>query len=147
MDTALVVVDASEETKHLVAEAGELADGVGAELILLYVTPDEAFEERQEELSAIPDIDVDYGVASGVEEAKGFARAVGEQVLGDDVEFTPVGRIGEDKEMILAEARSTGADHIFIHGKQRSPAGKAVFGDIAQSVILDFDGLVTVSTS
>lgn len=147
MDTALVVVDASEKSKHLIEEAGKLAEGVGAELILLYVTSDEAFEERQGELSSIPGIDLDYGVAKGVEEAEGFARAIGEEVLGDDGNFTPVGRIGDDKEEILSEARASDVDHIFIHGKQRSPAGKAVFGDLAQSIILDFDGLVTVSTS
>lgn len=147
MEKALVAVEANAETKALVREAGKLAAGVGAELVLLHVTSDEAFEEREGELSAIPGIDLDYGVASGVEEAEGFARAIGEEVLGDDYEFTAVGRIGDDEREILAEARSSGADHLFIHGKQRSPAGKAVFGDLAQAIILGFDGPVTVTTS
>jgi len=147
MERALVVVEATEATKNLVAEAAELAHGAGAELRLLYVTSDEEFEERQGELSSIPGINVDYGVAKGVEEAEGFARAVGEEVLGADGEFTAVGRIGDDETEILAEARSNDADHIFVHGRQRSPAGKAVFGDLAQAVILGFDGPVTVTTS
>jgi len=147
MERALVVVEATEATKNLVAEAAELAHGVGAELRLLYVTSDEEFEERQGELSSIPGINLDYGVAKGVEEAEGFAQAVGEDVLGEDGEFTAVGRIGESEEEILAEARSSNADHIFVHGRQRSPAGKAVFGDLAQAIILGFDGPVTVTTS
>jgi len=147
MDHALVVVEATEETKNLVAEAAELAAGVGAELRLLYVTSDEEFEERQGELSSIPGINLDYGVARGVDEAEGFARAVGEDVLGSDAEFTAVGRIGDDEDEIFAEARSSGADHIFVHGRKRSPAGKAVFGDLAQAIILGFDGPVTVTTS
>ena len=147
MESALVVIEASEATKKLVAEAADLAHGVDAELRLLYVTSDEEFEERQGELSSIPGIDLDYGVARGVEEAEGFAQAIAEEVLGADAEFTAVGRIGDDEEEILAEARSSEADHIFVHGRQRSPAGKAVFGDLAQAVILGFDGPVTVTTS
>lgn len=147
MERALAVVEATEETKDLVAEAAELAEGVGAELILLYVTSDQDFAEREQELHSIPGVDVDYGVANGVEEAREFAEAVGEEVLGEDAAFTARGRIGEAQEEILAEARSSDVDHIFVHGKQRSPAGKAVFGDLAQSIILNFDGAVTVTTS
>lgn len=143
----MVVIEATEETKNLVAEAGALAEGVDAELLLLYVTPAEEFDERQGELSAIPGIDVDYGVASGVEEAEQFARAIGEEVLGEDGDFEPVGRIGDAQDEILSEARGSDVDHLFIHGKQRSPAGKAVFGDLAQAIILGFDGPVTVTTS
>lgn len=143
----MVVIEATEETKNLVAEAADLADGVGADLLLLYVTPEEEFDERQGELSSIPGVEVDYGVASGVEEAEQFAAAVGEDVLGDAGDFEPVGRIGDPEDEILSEARASGVDHLFIHGKQRSPAGKAVFGDLAQSIILGFDGPVTVTTS
>ena len=147
MERALAVVEATEATKNLVREAAEIASGTGAELILLYVTSEEEFAEREGELHSIPGIDFDYGVASGVEEAENFARAVGEEVLGEDAEFRAAGRIGDDETEILAEARASDVDHIFVHGKQSSPAGKAVFGDLAQSIILNFDGLVTVTTS
>lgn len=147
MERALAVVEATEETKQLVAEAAELAEGVGAELFLLYVTSEEEFAERENELHSIPGIDIDYGVASGVEEAQEFAQAVGDEVLGAGADFTALGRIGEDEEEILAAARANDVDHVFVHGKQRSPAGKAVFGDLAQSIILNFDGAVTVTTS
>ncbi|ELZ06028.1 universal stress protein [Natrialba asiatica] len=33
--------------------------------------------------------------------------------------------------------------HVFIAGDKRSPTGKALFGDEAQSVLLHFDGPVT----
>jgi len=36
---------------------------------------------------------------------------------------------------------------VFVRGRRRSPTGKAVFGDTAQAVILNFDGFVTVATA
>jgi nucleotide-binding universal stress UspA family protein len=45
---------------------------------------------------------------------------------------------------VLAEARHRGCDHVFVTGRKRSPAGKAIFGDVAQRIVLEFDGAVTV---
>ena len=40
----------------------------------------------------------------------------------------------------VAEANS--CDYVFILGQRRTPAGKVIFGDTAQSVILNFNGYV-----
>jgi nucleotide-binding universal stress UspA family protein len=45
---------------------------------------------------------------------------------------------------VLQVARRKDCDHVFLSGGKRSPAGKALFGDFAQSVLLGFDGYVTV---
>lgn len=45
----------------------------------------------------------------------------------------------------LNAAEAHNCDHIFIAGRRRSPTGKAIFGDWVQRVLLNFDGLVTVS--
>lgn len=68
-------------------------------------------------------------------------------MLDDDVEFSSLGRIGDPQRTILRTADEFDVDHLFIHGKQRSPTGKAVFGNLAQAIILEFDGPVTVTTS
>ena len=52
MQRALVVVDASESAKALVREAGELAGGVGADLVLVHVTTREEYRERRRWASA-----------------------------------------------------------------------------------------------
>lgn len=146
MERALAVVEPTAATKNLVAEAGKLSAGVDAELILLYVTTEDDFADRQDALDGISDFDADYGVGSAVEGAEQFARDIGREVLGSDVEFRAVGRVGDRETEILAAARDLGADHVFVHGQQRSPTGKAVFGDLAQAIILNFDGPVTVTT-
>lgn len=148
MQHALAVVGADDVTKDLVREAGELAAGVGAKLTLLCVTSEDEYAEEREALEAIPEADVTYSVEQALDGARSFAQDVGHEMLdGVDVEYTAVGAVGERGDTILDRAVSDGCDHIFLTGQRRSPTGKAIFGDVAQRVILDFDGPVTVITA
>ncbi|MCO8255287.1 universal stress protein [Haladaptatus sp. AB618] len=147
MKRALAVIEASESTKALVREAGELAAGVGAELVLLHVTTNEEYEETRTSLERIPNLESSYTAGQALEGARQFAADLGREVLdGVDVEHESVGRIGDERDEILATATDLGCDHVFLAGRKRSPTGKALFGDRTQSVILDFDGAVTVVT-
>lgn len=47
-------------------------------------------------------------------------------------------------EGILELAREWGADHIVMGSRKRSPTGKAVFGSVVQTVLLEADVPVTV---
>ncbi|AUX08702.1 universal stress protein UspA [Halalkaliarchaeum desulfuricum] len=51
---------------------------------------------------------------------------------------------GEPSDKILEIADVIDADNIVIGGKKRSPAGKALFGSVTQSVILEAERPVTV---
>lgn len=147
MKRALAVVDASEAAKDLVREAGELAEGVGAGLVLVHVTTEEDYENQLDALEEIPSEDVSYGITQAKDGARQFAADIGREVLSDvDVDVEAVGRVGDRKDEILETADEHGCDHIFIAGRKRSPTGKAVFGDLTQKVILDFEGAVTVVT-
>lgn len=148
MEHALAVVGADEVTKDLVHEAGELAAGVDAALTLICVTSEEEYDEEREALEAIPARDVSYSITQAIEGARNFAKDIGREVLGDvDVEYETAGALGDRGETILTEAERRGCDHVFLTGQRRSPTGKAIFGDVTQEVILDFDGPVTVVTS
>jgi nucleotide-binding universal stress UspA family protein len=147
MQRALAVVEGTEETKKLVREAGELATGVGAELILLHVTTEEEFSDRADALAAIPNYNAEYSVGQARDGASQFARDIGREVFdGVSVEFEAVGALGDKQQQILEVARQHDCDHLFISGQKRSPTGKAIFGDLTQSIILEFDGAVTVTT-
>ncbi|MEF8773184.1 MAG: universal stress protein [Halobacteriales archaeon] len=147
MDRALAVVEADEATKDLVREAGELAGGVGAELVLVHVTGEDEYEERRSDLESITELDVSYGIEKAKDGAAQFASDIGREVLSDvDVEWDAIGRVGMKGDTVLSTAESLDCDHVFIAGEKRSPAGKAVFGDVTQEVILEFDGAVTVVT-
>lgn len=51
---------------------------------------------------------------------------------------------GDPDEEIVSVARERGADHVVLSGRRRSPTGKAIFGSVTQSVILNADVPVTV---
>lgn len=147
MDRALALVESDEATKALVREAGELAAGVGAELLLLHVTTEEEFEEQAGGLAGLAEYAGSYGSQNARDGAESFARDIGQEVLeGVDVDWTPIGALGDTDEEVVAVAEEFEADHVFVRGRKRSPAGKAIFGDLAQSVVLNFDGTVTVVT-
>ncbi|WP_435157597.1 universal stress protein [Haladaptatus sp. DFWS20] len=147
MNRAVAVVEASESAKELVREAGELAEGVGASLVLLHVTSDEEYEDTRKSLENIPNLETSYTAGQALEGTRQFAEDIGREVLdGIDVDYEAVGRVGDERDQILGAAEEFDCDHVFLAGRKRSPTGKAIFGDRTQAVILDFDGAVTVVT-
>jgi nucleotide-binding universal stress UspA family protein len=148
MEHALAVVGPDDVTKDLVREAGELAAGVDADLTLLCVTSEDEYAEEREALESIPEADVSYSVEQALEGARSFAKDVGIEVLSDiDIKYETAGAVGEKADIILEGAQNHGCDHVFLTGQRRSPTGKAIFGDVTQRVILDFQGPVTVVTA
>lgn len=155
MERALVVTDDTEQHRDLLQEAGELAAGVDAQLVLLATIDTEEYTEGMDTLAAINEIeDTGYGNEQILEMAGELARDVGGDALEEiGVNWGARGAVVEsdgadsEAETILQVAESEECDHIFLPGRRRSPTGKAVFGDTAQSVILNFDGAVTVTTA
>lgn len=145
MDRALAVVDDTETDRRLLAEAGALAGGVGAELVVLTVfDADEFASETQRKADKGLEVE---SVEAGTDRATETAREIAASVLSDtDVEYEPVGIVGDRPDDILAAARNRDCDHVFIAGRKRSPTGKAIFGDVAQAVVLNFEGPVSVLT-
>ncbi|MFC6907201.1 universal stress protein [Halalkalicoccus tibetensis] len=90
--------------------------------------PDE-FIDRSKEIT----VEVVHNAIPSVSELKSAQK----QVEVDSV-------FGDIPDIILTEANKRNCDHIFVTGEKRSPTGKAVFGDTAQSIILNFEGPVTV---
>lgn len=148
MDHALVVVQADYDPTEVVREAGELAAGVDARLTLLYVTTEEEYESKRTTLAEYADHpDTQYTVDDALNGAENFVEDLGASILGDvDIRFDTDATFGDLDEEALDYADQHDVDHIFIAGRQRSPVGKAVFGDEAQSIILNFDGATTIFT-
>jgi nucleotide-binding universal stress UspA family protein len=149
MDDALVVLDTDERGRELLTEAAELAGGVDATLHVLSLITHEEFEEKREALDAMAEGEnTSYDDGVFMDNVRKDAEEVVEEVVGDvDVEWNVVaGRVGQaesEADRILETADNNTVDHVFLTGSQRSPTGKAVFGDRAQAVILNFDGPVT----
>ncbi|WP_435346137.1 universal stress protein [Haloarchaeobius sp. HRN-SO-5] len=144
MQRALAVVRTdSEATEALVREAGEIAAGTGSTLHLLHVLPEEEYEERM--ASRLETTAGGFSIDEAEREARHIASEVGREALdGVDVEYETLGVVGREERMILDVADEHDCDHVFISGRRRSPSGKALFGDLTQRILLNFDGMVTV---
>ncbi|AFK20033.2 universal stress protein [Haloferax mediterranei ATCC 33500] len=145
MQRALVVVSPNERSNRILREAGELAAGSGAELVVLTVLPDEEFERTRSALADVGSSDVVYGIDQATESATRKAKRLAREALDDlDVDYRVVADIGPEVDSVLETAEAESCDHLFVSGRRRSPTGKLLSRDVTQTVMLNFDGPVTV---
>ncbi|MFC4989776.1 universal stress protein [Saliphagus infecundisoli] len=152
MDRGLVVVESADHARTLIREAGELAAGVGAGLVLLTLMDRDEYEHDLETMETIADIEgVSYTSEDIKESGRRFGRDIAREEIGDlALEYESICAVvegGGEADRILEAAQREGCDHVFIAGRKRSPTGKALFGDTTQKVILNFDGVVSVVTA
>lgn len=150
MERAAVLVDDSELHRELLREAAEYATGSDADLLLARFIDEETYGEELDALEAVGEIEnVTYTSEDVTDAATEDIRRLADEVFGDlDVEYdVAVSVVGEDEraDRLIETGAQHDCDHAFIVGKSRSPAGKALFGDFAQRVVLNFDGYVTVN--
>ncbi|WP_247004249.1 universal stress protein [Halosolutus gelatinilyticus] len=148
MDRALVVIDDTESHRQLLAEAAAFAQADGADLVAFAWTTPEAAEERIDALEWVEKVErTTYEETDPDAMTRQFAREFVDDVIGDDGDVrieTVIAEDGDLDDAILSAADRLDCDHVFLVGRKRSPTGKAIFGDVAQRILLNFDGLVTV---
>ncbi|UTF52450.1 universal stress protein [Natronosalvus rutilus] len=147
MERPLVVTDSSDAVVEVIREAGELAAAADVPLLVLTVVTESEYEKDVDVLGTIDQIE-----RSGFEPDPGeYAEKVAQTAINDllsdlALETEAVGKYVEDDgdraDAILDVAAANDCDYVFLLGRKRSPTGKALFGDTAQSVILNFDGYV-----
>lgn len=149
MRRALVVIDGEESTTDLLAEAGDCVQGTGADIVLVTMMTEKSLDRDVETLEQIGKVEnKSYGTDAPLKGAERATTELARDVLPDEVEYTTVSRLiedGDEAETILEIADEHECDHIFLTGRKRSPTGKALFGDRAQTVLLNADGYVTVA--
>ena len=148
MNRALVVVEDTDAHRALLREAGKLAAGTGADLVLLSLEARDEVDESTEQFARTEGVSV---VEMIIEDARESIAAVAGEALSDlDVAYETMAAVTEPDERadeIIATAGQTDCDHVFLVGQERSPTGKAIFGDVAQAVVLNFGGSVTTLTA
>lgn len=72
-------------------------------------------------------------------------RRASEFLTDEGVEVQVLDDSGDTTDDILSDAEEYDVDEIVLGGRKRSPAGKAIFGSVAQSVILNTDRPVVVT--
>lgn len=151
MERALfVAMEDRPATRELLREAGELAAGVGAELIVLSVIKEEDYAEKSVSREGLGETEgtgeqySSYSIDQAEEDARTRAERITVETLEElEVEWRGLGAVGQPERTVLDVADEQDVDHVFVVGKRRSPSGKAIFGDLAQHLVIDFDGPVT----
>lgn len=148
--THLVVINDADSCEPLLREAARLSAGTGEKLAILSFVSEDEYKHNLETVREIGQAEnVTYDENSVLDGIKNDLSDLANNVFGgQDIEFDVsvevVNKRGRSKRLIeFAETR--GCNHVFLSGARRSPAGKAVFGNIVQSVILNFDGFVTTN--
>lgn len=130
----VAAVDRSEHAKRVVSEAETLAEAFDDTVHVLHVMSRSEFRDLQRENFE------ESGEAVDMERVRELAAEHAAQAAEDvDRPHEVVGRMGDAKTDVLAYVDNQDARYIVIGGRKRSPAGKALFGSVAQSILLNAD--------
>lgn len=139
MYQALLAIDTNENRALAQADYVSSQPGADSEIeatVLFVFTGEEASADLPDELEQ-------FRSATRVAAVR---RAV-ERLEEANVDVTVVEGSGETAEDIVQTAEKHDVDEIVMGGRKRSPAGKAIFGSVTQSVILQTDRPVVVTGS
>ena len=128
----LCAVDDDEFSDAIVNRAHELAEAFDDELVVLHVMTQERFDVRSENQP-------EYYVDEGASDAANRARTIAERAIADSDRIVPKGRVGTPAEEIIDAADRYEPRYLVLGGRKRSPVGKALFGSITQSVLLQVE--------
>lgn len=157
-----------EYEKDRVVEVGyDLATAYKDNLVVLHVMATDQYEElrgKDEIRSPVTVTDAEdssgftymnpgqsrpnYTIEDGMADAKDVARKCISRTLSDGQQTTvrAEGQVGDAATEIVEEADRIDARYIVVGGRRRSPVGKAMFGSISQSVILNSERPVVAIT-
>lgn len=136
LETVLVAVgDADEDRTASVAKtAVDIAGPAGATVRLAHVFSPDRYDEVKRQLEFDEGAEV---TSDTVAKRHVTIRNVGRMLSDAGLDYTWHGAVGEKSEEVVTLAESFDADLLVIGGRGRSPAGKAVFGSTAQSILLN----------
>lgn len=142
METILIVVTGEEPNEKLLEDAKRHTTGIESQIILCDISEEgvrqNSIQRRSRAGREAEEID-QYT-------AKTTATEIAKNTFGDEIPYEVVGISDESPSAVLEVADEHNCDHVFIDARNRTAVGKAIFGDLAQKIILQFGGPVTVTT-
>lgn len=150
--TILAAVDGDTSEDRVVEVGKDLADAYGEPLIVLHVMPESDFRSIRENAgeqrrivqgpggfnykSAASGAE-HYEMDDGMADAEDVAMEVARGTLDDLGGIETRGLVGKPVEQILEEADRQDARYIVVGGRKRTAVGKALFGSVTQSLLLE----------
>lgn len=136
IETVLLAVGTEDEkqTEQIAREAIAVAEPTGAEVVLTHVFTDEEFDGIRSKLGV--NRSSEGSTPDAVAERHTTTRALAKALDEAGVDYSIRGAVGDHADEVVGVASAVEADRVVVGGRRRSPAGKAVFGSVAQEVIL-----------
>jgi len=135
LETVLLAVGPNDANRidELAQTAIDIAGPAGADVVVAHVFTDEEYETVVDrlEFDTVAEADPDE-----VADRHATVRELRELLDDADIATSVRGAVGDHGEEIVSLAGMTMADLIVVGGRKRSPTGKAVFGSVAQEVML-----------
>ncbi|RDI70728.1 universal stress protein [Halopelagius longus] len=136
LDTVLLGIGGRDDARvdALVDAVRETAGPTDATVVVAHVFDKESYRDAVEQL-----LDAEGGTIEPDELASrmSLTREIIERLERDGIDCEPRATTGTSGEGIVEIAEEVGADRVVVGGRQRSPAGKAIFGSVAQEVMLE----------
>ncbi len=130
----IAAVDRSARSESVVVQAEILSNAFDAPIHAIHVLTPREFREIEE------DSYQDTRQTIPMDKIRDFAEGVAVNALdAAGVNGTGVGLIGRASNEIISYATEVNAMYLVVGPRQRSPAGKALFGSVAQSLLLEAD--------
>jgi nucleotide-binding universal stress UspA family protein len=139
----VAAVDRSDRAPKVAREAQEIANAFDESLHVLHVLSQSTFVEL--ERTSVHKT----GTAVDPERIRDHARTIATEATADlEGTIEHVGLVGSAADEVVRYADEHDARFVVLGPRKRSPAGKALFGSVAQSVMLEADcSVVAVSTA
>ncbi|ELY63828.1 universal stress protein [Natronococcus jeotgali] len=129
----VAAIDGEDGSKRVLEEGWKLAERFEEPLHAVFV-----YEGSSHKALINKSLDVDDSMSPDEVEALA-ARLVTEASDGITDASEAIGRTGDPAKEIIEHANDVDASYVVVGGRSRSPVGKALFGSVTQSVLLDAD--------
>ncbi|GAB7009845.1 universal stress protein [Halorubrum trueperi] len=136
IETVLLAVGTEDEerTEQLAREAIAVAEPTGAEVVLTHVFTSEDFAGIRDRLGV--DEGSEQSAPDAVAHRHTTTRELSRALSDAGVDHSVRGAVGDLADEVVEAASNVDADRVVVGGRRRSPTGKAVFGSVAQEVML-----------
>ncbi len=127
----VAAISGSEQSRDIAARADELAQAFDEELHLVHVMEETEYTRIVEKQSNTRET----GTGSVEDNVAAQAADGLDEVISADYEV--IGRVGNPGKKVVEYAEEVNARYIVVGGRARSPVGKALFGSVTQSILLN----------
>ncbi|ELZ93225.1 universal stress protein [Haloferax sulfurifontis] len=137
IETILLAIGAGDADRidRLAEETIDVAGPTGATVVIGHVFTRDEYDDALDNLDF--DITAEEVSADDVARRHATVRELTRRFDDADLDYVVHGRVGHHGEKLVELAGEVDADRLVVGGRKRSPAGKAVFGSVAQEVMLE----------